>query len=305
MAFSKGVESKEGVGIVRYTGVASVFVKGVNPSKEELEKFYGRDLEEVPSYLGEADVNGTKVPQVRLDFMVVADPEKYKNSEGNPIDFRSKVSFFLRRESRLSTAGKYQIIDKYGRTAWATEEEIAAKQIPMYSNGKPANIDANYRRAYHGEEELIKFLIAYLNIPSCQKYVNGEWVMNDASKLADSEAYLEHIEDYFKGNFKELRDIIALQPNNKVKVLFGIRNTDDGKQYQTVYTRMFLKNSITDYSKLDKDLQDAKSNGAMPTSDFEVTELHEYIVESTDFSNQKSDALPFPPTSGGVTPWGN
>lgn len=301
MAFGKGNESTEGAKVVRYTGVASVYVKCVNPSKDELEKFYGRDVENAPEYVGEIDVNGTKVPQVRLDFMVVADPEKYTDGEGKPIDFKTRVSLFLRKEYRLSSAGKYQVIDKYGRTAWATEAEIAAKQIPVYSNGKPANIDADYRKAYHGEEELIKFLIAYLNIPSCQKYVNGEWVMLEANKLADCEASLEHIDDYFKGNFKELSDILALQPNNKVKVLFGVRNTDDGKQYQTAYTRMFLKNSVTDYSRIDKDLQEAKNNGAMPTSEFEVSDLHEYVVAPTNFSG--NDA-PFPPASSAATPWG-
>lgn len=301
MAFGKGNESTEGAKVVRYTGVASVFVKAINPTKEQLEKFYGREIENAPEYMGEIDVNGTKVPQVRLDFMVMADPEKYKDGEGNPIDFKTRVSLFIRKEFRLSSAGKYQVIDKYGRTAWATEAEIAAKQIPVYSNGKPANIDAGYRKAYHGEEELIKFLIAYLNIPSCQKYVNGEWVMLEASKLADCEANLEHIDDYFKGNFKELNDIIALQPNNKVKVLFGVRNTDDGKQYQTAYTRMFLKNSVTDYSKIDKDLKEAKNNGAMPTSEFEVSDLHEYVVAPTDFGG--SD-VPFPPMNSASTPWG-
>lgn len=301
MAFASGQISTESTNIKRYIGVASVYVKCVNPSKSELEKFYGRDIENAPEYISEIDVNGTKVPQVRLDFMVVADPDKYTDRESKPIDFKTRISLFLRREFRLSSAGKYQVIDKYGRTAWATEAEIAAKQIPVYSNGKPANIDANYRKAYHGEEELIKFLIAYLNIPSCQKYVNGEWIMLEANKLADCEASLEHIEDYFKGNFKELSDILALQPNNKVKVLFGVRNTDDGKQYQTAYTRMFLKNSVTDYSRIDKDLQDAKNNGAMPTSEFEVTDLHEYVVAPTDFSNSDS---PFPPASNAATPWG-
>lgn len=125
--------------------------------------------------------------------------------------------------------------------------------------------------------------------------------MLEANKLADCEASLEHIDDYFKGNFKELSDILALQPNNKVKVLFGVRNTDDGKQYQTAYTRMFLKNNVTDYSRIDKDLQEAKNNGAMPTSEFEVSDLHEYVVAPTNFSG--NDA-PFPPASSATTPWG-
>lgn len=284
MAFSKGNESTEGAPIVRYTGVGSVFVRGINPNKTELEKFYGREIENEPQY---NSVNDNNIPQVRLDFLVEADQEKYG------FEFKSKVSLFLRREPRVSQAGKKQVIDKYGRTAWATEQEIASKSIPVYGNGKPANIDANYRVAYSGEEDLINFLIAYLNIPSPQKYVNGEWIMNDAAKLVDSEAMLEHIEDYFKGDFSELKSIIGYQPNNKVKVLFGVRNTEDGKQYQTCYTSMFLKNSVNDYSRIDKDLQETKNRGALSTSEFEVSDLHEYKVEATNFEEVQVSATPW------------
>lgn len=298
MAFGKGNESTEGIQITRYTGVASVLVRGVNPTKEELEKFYGRDIDNAPEYIGTADVNGEQVPQVRLDFLVEADPDKYKNAEGQPIGLKSRVTLFLRKAHRVSSAGKMQIIDKYGRTAWATPQEIEAKQIPVYSNGKPANIDADYRLAYNGEEDLIKFLIAYLNIPSCQRYVNGEWVMNDASKLSDSEAMLEHIDDYFRGDVKELKSILGYQPNNRVKVLFGVRTAEDGRQYQTVYTRMFLKNNVTDYSRLDKEVQETKASGALSTSEFDATELHEYVVAPTDFT-QEIEAQP------SSTPWGN
>lgn len=298
MAFGKGNESTEGIQITRYTGVASVLVKGVNPTKEELEKFYGRDIENAPEYIGVAEVNGEQVLQVRLDFLVEADPDKYKNAEGKSIGLKSRVTLFLRKAHRVSSAGKMQIIDKYGRTAWATPQEIEARQIPVYGNGKPANIDADYRLAYNGEEDLIKFLIAYLNIPSCQRYVNGEWVMNDATKLPDSEAMLDHIDDYFKGDVKELKNILSYQPNNKVKVLFGVRTAEDGRQYQTVYTRMFLKNNVTDYSRLDREVQETKASGALSTSEFDVTELHEYVVTPTDFSQVTN-------TQPSQTPWGS
>ena len=129
--------------------------------------------------------------------------------------------------------------------------------------------------------------------------------MNDADKLSDSEASLEHIEDYFKGDFSELKTIIGYQPNNKLKVLFGVRNTDDNKQYQTVYTRMFLKNGVSDYSKLDKDVKETQNSGALSTSEFDCTELHEYVVESTNFGEGGVGDAPFPPPAGGNTPWGS
>lgn len=302
MAFGQGQVSSEGGSVKRYIGVASVYVLGVNPLKEDLEKLYGRTLENAPEYVGEVEVgeDKTKYQQVRLDFIVKADPEKYLDAANQPLNFVSKVSLFIRKAYRYNKDNtKVQVIDKYGRTAWVTVEQAKAHEIPVYSNG-PANIDKDYRPAYVGEEELIKFLIAYLNIPSCQRYVDGKWVMNDADKLSDSEASLEHIADYFKGDFSELKTIIGYQPNNKLKVLFGVRNTDDNKQYQTVYTRMFLKNGVTDYSKLDKDVKETQESGALSTSEFDCTELHEYVVESTNFANP-SDS-PFPPAVG-QTPW--
>ena len=96
-----------------------------------------------------------------------------------------------------------------------------------------------------------------------------------------------------------------MQPNNKVKVLFGVRTTDDNKQYQAVYNQMFLKNNITDYSKLDADLQERKAAGAYPTTEFTVGDLKEHDVESTDLSNSGvAGDMPFPASdAGGSTPW--
>ena len=300
MAFSKGNVSSEGNSVKRYVGVGSVFVLAVNPNKAELEKLYNTQLENDPEYLGEVEVGEDKhkVQNVRLDFIVKTDAEKCGG-----IEFTTKVAFFIRKEYRYNRGQtKVQVIDKYGRTAWVTVEQAKAHEIPVYKNG-PANIDKDYRPAYHGEEELTNFIKAYLNIPNVMKYVNNTWVMVD--KPEDCEARLESIAEYFKGNFKELRDVIALQPNNKVKVLFGVRTTDDNKQYQAVYNQMFLKNNITDYSKLDADLQERKAAGAYPTTEFTVGDLKEYDVEPTDLSNSGAAGdMPFPAgdTAGG-TPW--
>lgn len=299
MAFSKGTESKEGNAVKRYIGVAPVFVLAVNPNKAELEKLYNTQLENDPEYLGEVEVGEDKhkVQNIRLDFIVKTDAEKCGG-----IEFTTKVPFFIRKEYRYNRdKTKVQVIDKYGRTAWVTVEQAKAHEIPVYKNG-PANIDKDYRPVYSGEEELTKFIKAYLNIPNVMKYVNNTWVMVDNPE--DCEARLENITEYFNGNFKELRDVIALQPNNRVKVLFGVKTTDDNKQYQAVYNQMFLRNITTDYSKLDENLQERKAAGAYPTTEFTVCGLKEYNVESTDLSNSgAADDMPFPPSNDGGTPW--
>lgn len=320
MAFASGQKSGEALEIKRYTGVGSFYVLAVNPSKEELEKFYERELDNAPQYVGEAEVgpegNKVKVPQVRIDFIIKADPERYKESDGKPLNLITKQSFFLRKCFKYNKDGdKTQVIDKYGNTAWVTLEELKNHSIPVYNNG-PANISSEYRQAIDGEDLLIQFLIAYLNMPSCLDYHKdtNSFSLKSEDKLKECEAILEHIDDYFKGNIKELRDIISYQPDNKVKILLGVRTTSDGKQFQTTFGRMFLKNAVSNYSKLDKEVQSTKNGGGLSDTEFEVAELHEYVVASTQFGASQTARpeqanLPFPPTStgatgGGATPWG-
>lgn len=277
MAFSKGAESKEAVGIKRYKGVAPCFIKAVNPNKAEFETLFNAGLDEEPNYIGSVDVDGTEVPNVRLSFVLQPDADKVGFEVGPQL-----MALFIQKRPRYNRdQTKVQVIDKYGRTAWVTIEQAKNHEIPVYSNG-PANLDKDYRPAYVGEAELTDLLKVYLNIPNAMKYVNGSWV--PADNLQDCEARLENIDKLFKGDFSEITEAIALQPLNKVKVLFGVRTTDDNKQYQAFYTQMFLRNNVSDYSKLDKDVQERKLAGAYPTTEFEVCDFQEYNVEATKFS---------------------
>lgn len=297
MAVAKGKESTEG-DFKRYIGVAPCYIKGINPNKAQLEEIYERPQEKEPEYVGEVEVtegnNKVKYANVRLSFLALPDPEKV-HIELKPIS----TTLFLQNRYRYNRdQTKVQVIDKYGRTAWVTIEQAKNHEIPMYSNG-PANLDKDYRPAYVGEEELTNFLIAYLNIPSVMRYNNTEkkWYMVEHPE--DSECRLDHIADYFKGNFSELREALALQPANKVKILFGIRTDNEGRQYQTAFTQMFLKNSVSDYSKLDAAVQERKNAGAYSTTEFETTDFHEYSVKSTTLTDNK-EADPF---ATPASPW--
>lgn len=304
MAFAGGSESKESSRKL-YTGIAPVFVTAVNPNKVVLGKFYGTEIEEDPVYIGESTVGDDTVPQVRIDFLVVSDAAK-----SNGIAMKSKITFFIKKAVRYNRdKTKVQVIDKYGQTAWPTIEEAKIHAIPQYENG-PANLDKDYRPAYIGEEELTGFIKAYLNIPnpsfSYKDKITNELIVKTLPNLDDALARLDNIDSYFKGDFKELESILKLQPTNVVKACFGVRTTDDNKQYQAVYTQKFLKNIITDYSRLDSDIQNRKAAGAYPTTEFSVAPLSEYSVESTDFS---ANAMPFAPANDSsetpkAGPWG-
>jgi hypothetical protein len=145
---------------------------------------------------------------------------------------------------------------------------------------------------------LVEFLKKYLGVQDVFDYKNGSWV-----KKPNPDDYLfglEHIKDYFSGNFSELKDALKLQPNNKVKLLYGVRTTDEGRQYQTVASRadMILRNSAGSnaYAKLEKDLATAKQNGSYPNTEFIVQPLKEYSVEPTNLDKpaEKEDDTELP-----------
>lgn len=306
MAFGKAQESKEAAEIKRYTGVGSIFVVGVNPSKSELEKLYDRELDKDPEYITEKD----GVISARIDFIIKTDSAAKCN---NGIELTTKLPVFISKEYRFNKdKTKVQVIDKYGRTAWVTKEQAKNHEIPVYGNGKPANIDKDYRPAYVGEEIVTNFLKLFLGIPNVEKWAKNEEtgrreVVGLVDNPQDCECRLEHIEDYFKGKFNEIRDAVNLMPNNKIKVLFGVRTTDDGKQYQDVYTRKFLSNAVSVYDKLAEDVQNNKDNGAYPNTEFVIADLQEYTVQATNFNNNNNDNgdMPFDGEAPAATDWFN
>ena len=278
MAFAQGKESTEELEIKRYIGVAPVYVLAVNPNKAKLEELYGRSLDKEPEYVTEKD----GVKSARIDFIVKTNAEKCDG-----IELITKVSFFVANDFVYGKEKtKTKVIDKYGRTAWVTKEELKEHAIPQYSTG-PANIDKDYRQCYRGEEELTEFLKAYLNIDNVQTYdsATGKWKMVEHPEMC--EARLDHIEDYFKSNFKELVDGVNSQPNNQVKVLFGVKTTDDHKQYQDVFTQKVLKNGVKKYNTLQAVLDEKKANGSYPNTEFEVCALKEYGIEPTNFGTEQ------------------
>lgn len=306
MAFGKAQESKEAAEIKRYTGVGSIFVVGVNPSKSELEKLYDRELDKDPEYITEKD----GVISARIEFIIKTDSTAKCN---NGIELITKLPVFISKEYRFNKdKTKVQVIDKYGRTAWVTKEQAKNHEIPVYGNGKPANIDKDYRPAYVGEEIVTNFLKLFLGIPNVEKWAKNEEtgrreVVGLVDNPQDCECRLEHIEDYFKGKFNEIRDAVNLMPNNKIKVLFGVRTTDDGKQYQDVYTRKFLSNAVSVYDKLAEDVQSNKDNGAYPNTEFVIADLQEYTVQATNFNNNNNDNgdMPFDGEAPAATDWFN
>lgn len=278
LTIGKTQESTETQEFKKYVGVGSSFVVAVNPTKKQLEEIYGHELANDPEYVVDTD-NGK---EARVSFVVKTDPNIC-----NGIEIVNRAMFTLRNAPAFNKdESKVQVIDKYGNTTWADTNDAKTGKKLFSATGKELKIDSSYRMACVGEADLVGFLKAYLGVGDAFNYVNGSWVKKDN---ADDFLFgLEHIKDYFSGDFSEVKDAIALQPNNKVKLLYGVRTTEEGKQYQTVATRngMVLLNSAGSKAldRLEKELANAKNNGSYASTDFRVQPLAEYSVEPTDFS---------------------
>lgn len=292
-AFGKAVESKETTEIKRYVGVAPVQVLAINPSKKDLENIYNTTLDKEPEYLGSTEREGKNIPYVRIDFIIKTNPEK-----SNGVDMISKVSFFVRKAFMTNRDNtKVKVVDKYARTAWVTQDEFKNKLIPQYKNG-PARIDNNYRALYAGEEELLGFVKNYLGINDVDEFVDGNWRMR--ANPQDYEAGFNDMEKWFAGDISEIKNAMALMPNNYIKLLFGVRHTDDGREYQDVFNRATLKYSTRKNTSLEKALTEAKNNGAYANTDFEICDLKEFNPTPTNLEKPavNDDDLPF-----GDDPW--
>lgn len=297
----KANASAQGASFKNFVGVGSFRVLGVNPTKEEMEKFFGRTFEKEPEYLKDmvdSQDNNKPYKQLRVTYLIQADPAadidpKNKSSrETNAAltePFKTTITFFI--DSRYSynrDKTKVQVIDKYGRTAWVTIDQCKNHQIPVYSNG-PAKLDADYRPAYRGEDELLQFVVNYLNVTPLDTYNKntGTWITN--SHPEDCEAGLYQIKNYFTGNIAELKEHCGYMPDNRLKLLAGIRTDDQGRQFGTMYTRMTLRNGAQSYTKLKDSIEGNAQylNGTVfsDAADGSITNIHEYVenVKETNF----------------------
>lgn len=296
LAIGKTQESKETQEFKKYVGVGSSFVISVNPTKKGLEEIYGREMANEPEYVVDTD-NGK---EARITFIVKTDPNIC-----NGVEMINRVMFTLRNAPAYNKdQTKVQVIDNYGNVTWANTEDAKAGKAILDRNGNPIKFDTTYRMACVGEADLVGFLKTYLGVGEAFNYVNGTWIKKDDAK--DFVFSLEHIKDYFKGDFSEIEGAMDLQPNNKVKLLYGVRTTDDGKQYQAIATRygMVLHNNAGPkaFARLEKELANVKANGGYATTEFKVQELAEYNVEATDLSSAPTDTASTP-TGSGDMPW--
>jgi len=252
--------------------------------------------------------NEIKVPQLRISFITKTDPKIGCNGG---IETIIPVNYFLTKShnySKKDGVTKVQVIDEYGNTAWVTSEELKNGTIPEYTikNGPNAGkkaktaIAEGYRKAFSGEENLMKFIAALLSIPSAKVWDAEEqmfYLKTDPAELKKCECRfdLDTLKKFFEGNTKELEDTVNFQPNNRLKMLFGVRTAQNKNMYQCAYTDAPMKLASTSLSSLESKLKEDKRLGRHPSEQYEICNLKEYKVSATNYDNvqAKADDDPF------------
>lgn len=250
----------------RYTGLAECKILAINPNKSELSAI-GIDQENEPSYIGEDG-------RLRIDFWLETQNEER---------VKTKMSLWLENTLLESqNTGSFQYINKYGRTAWWKGSETDCPYTWYLGEG--------VRRAYKGEEDLHNFLAAFLNT----KYDTKNKVYDEC--LIDNPAAL------FQGNFTELKTILNSFRENTVRLLFGVKVTEEGNVYQNVYNKFFEKTCVNpnykkwlemaveaEYGTFKADFQNdlnwkafVPTVGDVPTADAESTTATPYVGDTDE-----------------------
>lgn len=280
--FGKQVEVGDAPQRQLWTGAENFKVVAVNPTKEELEEMYGREINFTPEYIGEtkvSDGDGERdAEQIRLDF--------YLANDDNSIT--TKIQFYVANTHHKSQTGKYKVINSFGKDTWLTQEVIQSKNIP--DNMSWYNADG-LKVAKRGEVELISFLVNLLNLPFNLDKVDD--VSECYAKISK-----EEWANIFTGDVTLLRNVTG-STNNKVGVLLGVKTKGDGKLVQTTFNRHTMRQytipSIkkTKFKYILKDLDEAVAAGAFGNVDFGPRDLslREHQITPTAISSDNTNQL--------------
>lgn len=302
---AKDTSAPQSIEFPKYIGIASVKILAVNPTEKERCAIFGTEpTGKEPEYITEVDYNGRKIRRARICFVIKT------VSEVCGIDLTTTVNFFIANKKFMSKSGeKLLVMDNYGRDCWVTKEQFSNKAVPEYRIGR---FGKDYHAAFEGERELVGFIRAYLNVDDPEVYDNNTGTFTERKDLTSSEGYLEKIQDYFNGDFSELKELLTIFPDNAFKVMFGVRHTDDNKDYQDVFTRQFVKNSVSP-ARTEKLFQKALDDMLAYSpghTDYEICPIKEAPKpKPADLSTPKEaakptsavDDLPF----GDDNPWAN
>jgi len=241
-----------------YTGLTTMKVTAINPTKSEMEAL-GMRVQNEPVYFSQTEEG---VKKLRLDFFL----------SHKTLNIRTKVSFFLEDRFRTNQNGtKVEWINNFGRSAWGDVDTPPSGESMKWFDSSSA------RKAKVGEADLHAFLINWLNIAPAD------------------EAKLDKFDALFLGNYAELRSLLTKFPENEIRVLLTVKEGKYQSVYNRYFDRATNKrnNYWESYIKGQTEAgyppkEDFQNDFALKEW-IEPTVLEESTVDSSNSANAESD----------------
>lgn len=223
MITGKEREQKDFTASVLQVGLAEVRVIAINPDEEEYKEILGIELKEdskATEYAGESR-DGNKTVRVSVWVEDIKTEKKFN------------LSFFLEDKERTNKDGsKQQYINNIGDCSWADD----VNNLPQWFTKR------DYREAHSGEEELYKFLRAWLGKLD---YMDENTTLElDWKKLMRNnlKELKEQVNGSFCTNFVVLATVISKERDGEIKEYQGICN----REFLPAYTLKQFR--LVDYS---------------------------------------------------------
>lgn len=247
-----GGKKRENSGeFVKRVGLFAGKVLAVNPTEKEFKDILGMELKEdskAAEYLSEREGNTV----LRVDFWL-------ENTKANPDGTKDKpykLSFFLEDKVRMNKDNtKTQYINNIGSCAWAADED----SLPSWFSKR------EFRKAFHGEEDLYEFLRGWLNKLDYRD--EGTELTLDWKKLmkGDVKMLKAQVEDEWAGEIGCMATVI-------VKDVEG-----ESKEYQGIFNRAFVPvYSMKHFRLVDYDNDNVRA--ALGTKDTKDLKVYERFV---------------------------
>jgi len=245
-----------------WSGVIPFQVLAINPNLAELKKIGIEYMQKEPEYILEQNFDENVVKNTILDFWVKSVPLP----EYPELEIVAPLRFRINHDTWTgSNTGKKQYINKYGRTAWAADME-SLNENKYYKN-------EGSRLAHRGEDELHKFLFAWLNM----SYDDSKETWDDC---------LINIDKVIKGDVSELKEVVQGSLEYVVKLLVGVNVVEkDGKirYYQALYNQMFLKHNQTSTNRMQEYIgRDEFTEFKADYYSFDIREFDKSVKPDTD-----------------------
>lgn len=216
-----------------YVGVTTITPLVFNPTREELSKVLGSELDET-----------------KEEFIYVKDDHelKVKNSQGEEETVMCKqltitiwvketmtsriypLNFYLYDIEDVSSTNKFRFVNQHGKSIYCDD----AANLSEYFTNTPGKIKQplTYRKAYKGEANLLEFLASWTNISPFD---------------TESSLFPEDSKKFWSGNMKELNSLVIDFGAHTVMCNFSVRTKEvtdnDGnteiKEYNRIETKGF------------------------------------------------------------------